>query len=130
MRVAGVRYRNSNRPKEHKDWAEKMVSAILGEDLQYLVRTLKNGSEQESSVLVEMRDLFEVVDVQLVDIDGVPTYEMCGWVVWKSCLPALPRENIGHWQCGDSVQPPQSLLDKFVRERAHRWAIGRTWDTA
>ena len=79
----GVSYRNYNRPQEHIDWAEKMVAAILGEDLQYLVRTLKNGSEKDSNVLVEMGNLFEVVDVQPVDIDGVATYEVCGWVVWK-----------------------------------------------
>ena len=43
-------------------------------------------------------------EVQPVDIDGVATYEVCGWVVWKSCLPALARGTIGHWQCDDSGQ--------------------------
>ena len=49
--------------------------------------------KKESSVLADMRNLFEVVDVQPVDIDGVATYEVCGWVVWKSCLPALWSSN-------------------------------------
>ena len=48
--VVDVSYRNSNRPQEHIDWAEKMVAAILGEDLQYLVRKLKNGLEKNSPV--------------------------------------------------------------------------------
>ena len=128
--VVGASYRNCNTPQEHIDWAEKMVAAILGEDLQYLVRKLKNGLEKQSSVLVEMRELIEVVDVQLVVIDGVATYEMAGWVVWKSCLPALARETNGHWHCDDSGPPSQALLDNFVRYGVHRWAIGRTWDTA
>ena len=71
-----MRYRNYNRPQEHTDWAEKMVAPILREDLQYLVRALKNGSETDSKMLVEMRNLFEVVDVQPVHIDGVATYEV------------------------------------------------------
>ena len=40
--VVGVSYRNYNRPQEHIDWAEKMVAPMLGEDLQYLVRALKD----------------------------------------------------------------------------------------
>ena len=78
--VVGASYRNCNTPQEHIDWAE-MVTAILGEDLQYLVPKLKNGLEKQSSVLVEMRELIEVVDVQLVVIDGVATYEMAGRVL-------------------------------------------------
>ena len=59
----GVSYRNYKRPQEHIDWAEKIVAAILGEDLQYVVRTLKNGSEKDANVLVEMQNLLHAVDV-------------------------------------------------------------------
>ena len=86
--------------------------------------------KKDSNVLVEMRNLFEVVDVQPVDIDGVATYEVCGWVVWKSCLPALASMNLGPWQCDDSGKPSQPLLDDFVRCRVRRWAIGRGWGMA